>query len=350
MNARVRPIHIGDFAPMVRLPNQRSKNVWAFDPHLAGQPVTYLILRDATSQAAKATLAVFKNNFTQFTDIGADVVVVSNLAPDGNAKLADYSGLPWIVLADPSGYYAASYGLPDGDNTVGCAVVDRNCRLLELVTGDTPAALAKRSLALCNEVISASSFDQIVTQAPVLLIPNVFEPRFCKNLIKYWEQGHKESDQITRHLGGTDGGAQSDLGNEKMKRRTDVLVPEGDHPVNLQIKQCLSMRVMPELEKAFNHKASRYELARVGCYESANKGFFRAHRDLYPGDTETPRRFAMSLNLNDGFEGGDVRFPEYGMQSYRAPLGGGLIFSCRLLHEALPVTKGKRYALFLFFN
>ena len=58
----------------------------------------------------------------------------------------------------------------------------------------------------------------------------------------------------------------------------------------------------------------------------------------------------MSLNLNDGFEGGGVRFPEYSMKTYTAPLGGGLVFSCKLLHEVLPITKGKRFAVFLFFN
>ena len=40
--------------------------------------------------------------------------------------------------------------------------------------------------------------------------------------------------------------------------------------------------------------------------------------------------------------------PEFGPQAYRAPTGGELVFSCSLLHEALPVTKGKRYAYLPF--
>ncbi len=51
------------------------------------------------------------------------------------------------------------------------------------------------------------------------------------------------------------------------------------------------------------------------------------------------------MNLNTGeYEGGELRFPEFGPRTYRAPSGGAVVFSCSLLHEALPVVKGRRYA------
>jgi predicted 2-oxoglutarate/Fe(II)-dependent dioxygenase YbiX len=60
--------------------------------------------------------------------------------------------------------------------------------------------------------------------------------------------------------------------------------------------------------------------------------------------------FACSINLNaEEFEGGDLRFPEFGSRTYRPPTGGAVIFSCTLLHEATPVTKGTRYAFLPFF-
>ena len=40
----------------------------------------------------------------------------------------------------------------------------------------------------------------------------------------------------------------------------------------------------------------------------------------------------MSVNLNDDYEGGAVRFPEFGGGLYRPPAGGALVFSCSLLH------------------
>ncbi|NQW09155.1 MAG: hypothetical protein HQ481_04640 [Alphaproteobacteria bacterium] len=41
-------------------------------------------------------------------------------------------------------------------------------------------------------------------------------------------------------------------------------------------------------------------------------------------------------------------FPEYSDDRWRAPAGGGLVFSCSLMHEAVPVIEGRRYVLLAF--
>jgi predicted 2-oxoglutarate/Fe(II)-dependent dioxygenase YbiX len=45
-----------------------------------------------------------------------------------------------------------------------------------------------------------------------------------------------------------------------------------------------------------------------------------------------------------------VRFPEFGRQLYRPEAGGALVFSCSLLHEAVPVNRGRRFGLFTFLH
>ena len=40
------------------------------------------------------------------------------------------------------------------------------------------------------------------------------------------------------------------------------------------------------------------------------------------------------------FEGGELRFPEFGDQRYRPANGTAIVFSSSLLHEALHVTSG----------
>jgi predicted 2-oxoglutarate/Fe(II)-dependent dioxygenase YbiX len=81
---------------------------------------------------------------------------------------------------------------------------------------------------------------------------------------------------------------------------------------------------------------------------AAEGGFFRAHRDNTTKGT-AHRRFAVTINLNTGeYEGGVLRFPEFGRQTYEAPAGGAIVFSCSLLHEAKPVTRGVRYAFLPF--
>jgi predicted 2-oxoglutarate/Fe(II)-dependent dioxygenase YbiX len=104
---------------------------------------------------------------------------------------------------------------------------------------------------------------------------------------------------------------------------------------------------MPEVRKAFAFRATRFEGFKIACYDAAEGGHFRAHRDNLSPSTEH-RRFALSLNLNEGYEGGHLRFPEYGAYLYRPGAGGAVVFSGSHLHEALPVTRGKRYVLLSF--
>jgi predicted 2-oxoglutarate/Fe(II)-dependent dioxygenase YbiX len=104
--------------------------------------------------------------------------------------------------------------------------------------------------------------------------------------------------------------------------------------------------LVPEILRVFRFQVTRVERYMVCCYDAAVGGFFKPHRD---NDGDGHRQFAVTLNLNaEEYEGGDLRFPEYGRQTYRAPTGGACIFSCGLMHEATPVTRGKRYAFVPF--
>tara|TARA_B100000408_G_scaffold123993_1_gene105073 strand:- start:348 stop:731 length:384 start_codon:yes stop_codon:yes gene_type:complete len=101
------------------------------------------------------------------------------------------------------------------------------------------------------------------------------------------------------------------------------------------------------MERAFQFRATRIERYLVACYE-AGAGHFRPHRDNTTHGT-AHRRFAVTINLNAGeYDGGDLRFPEFGQRTYRAPTGGAVVFSCSLLHEATPVTSGRRDAFLPF--
>ena len=50
----------------------------------------------------------------------------------------------------------------------------------------------------------------------------------------------------------------------------------------------------------------------------------------------------------EAFEGGELRFPEYGPQVYRPGTGAAIVFSSSILHEAMHVTAGRRYVLLAF--
>lgn len=180
-------------------------------------------------------------------------------------------------------------------------------------------------------------------QAPVLFIPHVLEPGFCEALIQHYETVGGQPSGFMRQQDGQTVGVM-DL---SFKRRSDVLIQ--DSTLLQQINNRILRRVKPEIEKAFQFTISRFERHLVACYTAAEQGFFNRHRDNTTAGT-AHRRFAMSLNLNTGdYTGGQLRFPEFGSHLYSPQRGEALIFSCSLLHEATPVTAGRRYALLSFF-
>lgn len=180
-------------------------------------------------------------------------------------------------------------------------------------------------------------------QAPVLLIPHVFDRDLCQHLIHLYETHGGSDSGFMRQIDGK----TVEVFDYGFKKRRDFLLED---PILLQrVNDLILRRVKPEIEKAFQFTITRFERHLVGCYESGDRGFFNRHRDNTTKGT-AHRRFAMSLNLNTGdYEGGCLRFPEYGSQLYRPNVGEAVIFSCSLLHEATPVTCGRRFALLSFF-
>jgi hypothetical protein len=72
-------------------------------------------------------------------------------------------------------------------------------------------------------------------------------------------------------------------------------------------------RLVPEIGKAFQFRVTRIERYIVACYDAAEGGHFRAHRDNTIKGT-AHRRFAVTVNLYDGCDGGELWFPEVGRQ------------------------------------
>jgi peroxiredoxin/predicted 2-oxoglutarate/Fe(II)-dependent dioxygenase YbiX len=182
--------------------------------------------------------------------------------------------------------------------------------------------------------------------APVLILPRVFEPEFCKELVRQYQQHGGSDSGFMREVGGKTVG----ILDHQFKRRQDFsfdLQPELES-LRSAARARIVRRLVPEVAKAFQFGVTRMERYVVACYDGSSGGFFRPHRDnTTPGTAH--RRFACTINLNaDDYEGGDLRFPEFGPQTYRAPTGGAVVFSCSLLHEATPVTQGERYAFLPF--
>jgi predicted 2-oxoglutarate/Fe(II)-dependent dioxygenase YbiX len=178
--------------------------------------------------------------------------------------------------------------------------------------------------------------------APVLVVPGVLEQDFCRMLVGLYHQHGGHESGFMRDIDGKTVGV-TDYAH---KRRSDSGITDPDVIREIQVR--LKRRLVPEIRKAFQFNATRIERYIVACYDASTGGHFRPHRDNTTRGT-AHRRFAVTINLNAGeYEGGDLRFPEFGPRTYRASTGGAVVFSCSLLHEATPVTTGRRYAFLPF--
>ncbi len=236
------------------------------------------------------------------------------------------------VWWDPDGTVARAYGVASGDLTA--VVLDPNLRVVGVVVGDR---LADQVIELLDGTVHRGPATVVVAQAPVLLLPRALDAAYQDRLLGVWE-----------HEGWIETGVERSSGeilDADYKRRRDHTVR--DPELLRELSSVLGRRVLPEVRKAFAFQANRFEGFKIACYDSSIGGFFRPHRDNLTPST-AHRVFALTLNLNDRYEGGELRFPEYGNQLYRPDAGAALVFSCAHLHEVLDVTAGRRFVLLSF--
>jgi predicted 2-oxoglutarate/Fe(II)-dependent dioxygenase YbiX len=256
---------------------------------------------------------------------------------DFNTLQPDLPGIRYFHDAD--GAIAEMYGLEAGDGATvpQWVIIDPSMRIL----GSLPIAAAQRTFEIIRRAGEPDAHAGVPMHAPVLIVPRVFEPDFCRQLIDVYKKDGGGVSGVMRDVGGRTVGVIDDS-----KKRRDANVE--DEEMQLAVQRKIRARLLPQIQKAFMFNVTRMERYIVARYDAVEGGYFRAHRDNTTRAT-AHRQFACSINLNaEEFEGGDLRFPEFGKRTYRPPTGGAVIFSCSLLHEATPVTAGTRFAFLPF--
>ena len=240
------------------------------------------------------------------------------------------------ALFDEDGAIARAWGVDPAKG--GWRLLDPSLRLI----GTAPLSAGDSIVETLSQAAPPGSHAGIEGWAPVLLVPRVFEPELCQALIAEYQRRGGDKSGFMREVDG-----KTVLRHDPShKRRRDVDLT--DQPLMNATRFRVLNRLVPELKRAFAFEATRMERYLVARYGAEEQGFFRAHRDnTTPGTAH--RRFAVTLNLNaNDYEGGELRFPEYAQRTYKPPTGAAVVFSCSMLHEATPVTKGERYAFLPF--
>ncbi len=322
MSQDVPAAKVGDPLPHLMLPNAAGDGMNLGHQSQAGRWQVLIFLSPMDVAARMDAIAAARGRMAKFESA---CYVIGLCEPDPSLAGAD--------MFDESGK-ATEFLL--GSATPGIAVITPDGRLgaqfadLELDT----------AIMHCEARASAQTTGVIKFFAPVLVLEDVLEPDLCRRIISFWDRNPKSIGSVASTTHGNDAEINA------IKRRQDVVIPDG--AFFEEIKQTIARRVLPQIGRAFQMQIASMEALRVGQYSAEDAGAFGRHRDNATPYT-AHRRLALTLNLNTGeYEGGELRFPEFGPGLYQPPAGGGVVFSCGLLHEALPVTRGNRYGMFTF--
>jgi len=334
----VTALEAGDIAPPCALPALDGGIVDIRADSIAGNPIVLLFCPRFSVPTAEAMTAVIAAQ-QSFNAAGARLFAVTL----EEAGIAQAQHFPFPVLLDRRGDVFRAFNADNQDHPT-TAVLRPNQHVMAILRS-VPKVQITETLAALNRLAAERGAAAMTHHPPVLMVPDVLNPSDCRELVSVFD---------TRGRTFMPPGAGIDyIGTDYKMRipehgradRVDHWIVDKDTTSLLHRR--MEQRLLPEIAKAFQYRVTRWERLRIGCYQGERGGKLHGHRDNVE---PTPyRRFAMSINLNlEEFEGGELRFPEFGDQRYRPANGTALVFSSSLLHEALHVTSGRRLVVLAF--
>ena len=338
-------LRVGDRMPAIR--QRTGGNPRGFHPEvLAGRYIVFCAYITTADPLGKSAVAAIARRRDRFDDVFASVFGIG--VDPGDEDRAAFADQPpgvramWDIdttVCRQLGVLPLQASAPGQPSPArrSWIVVDPTLHVLALIPFQADDPEHERVFELLDRLPPPAAFGGIAIPPPVLVLPNVLEPALCGQLIGLYDaDGGQESGVVRDHASILDGG---------FKRRRDYTIT--DPAVIQALKDRLARRVLPEISRLFFMEANFIERQIIGCYAAEDGGHFSPHRDNNPGLT-AHRRYAVSINLNDGFEGGEVHFPEYSAAGLKAPAGWAVVFPCAILHAVAPVRTGRRYAYLPF--
>ena len=333
----VRPLTQGSLAPPFEGRDQDGRLLKSADDHLGGKHLVVILMNTVDH----GVLSAFAG--CQFPPHAAVIGISGNDDVAENVEARAATSFIHPIIGDSTGSIFASYGLHK-DRSQKCRIVlvtpSRQVRGW-IDNPENPAAALEQIMDYLKLNEPAEEAGWHPPHAPVLVIPNVLSRAECAQLIAQFETGAPFTVRPPR-AGEFDGSYVIPVYEHNRQDRVDYIIKE---QATLQfLDQRLFERVTPMIQKAFAFDVTNREPLHIARYVGPRGGNKMGHRDNTSAAT-AHRRFALSMNLNDDFEGGEVVFREYSDRGYRGEPGTALIFSSSLLHEVQETTAGTRYNL-----
>lgn len=176
------------------------------------------------------------------------------------------------------------------------------------------------------------------SQKQWLFITDVFTPDECKTICKY-------SESLQAEIGATTGKKQQEVRSNRVAWM----------PLNAE-SQWIYQRLIKSMEIT-NPNTFQFEGLNVGESVQVSiyveNDFYDWHIDAIEFPTSPPvRKVSCSVLLNDPaeFEGGDMQVRAWDEDTIKLEQGQGLYFASFLQHRVLPITKGIRKSMVIWYN
>jgi predicted 2-oxoglutarate/Fe(II)-dependent dioxygenase YbiX len=327
---------IGDPLPWVDVPTTREERLPL--KGLAGHAV---VITSAGYDIAAATLTDALEKASPI--LGEHSAYWMVIAPTGSAD-TEYAALAnprARIIIDTDGAARRALGIAEEHDGLVTLATDPSLRVTATAHHQGGEASTELETWLSSRLVGSGA-RPVDMDAPVILIPDVIEPELRDALMKAWDGGAHEASGYLRE--NADGGVTHVI-NPNRKRRRDLFLEDSD-PLAARVHARIRARVAPWIERATHFKIGFAERYRIACYEAETAGFFAPHRDFT--ESSPHRHFAMTIALNDNYQGGALRFPEFGAREYSLLPGQAIVYAGGLLHEVTPMTQGRRFALINF--
>lgn len=348
----VQPIEPGQPPFSIKLMDETNRWVDFSDDWLSGYALSVVFVADLADPESQRELIAFRDRAGAIAGRRGKVIVVcASSDAEANAACKAELGLPFPILGDAFGGAFAAYGLHKGADAVTpsklrTVFITPYRRVRHIWDVEMQKDHARLASAALDQAAAAEEFKWSAPHAPVLVVPQVFTPDECAALIREFDQ--KGALRIDKPKPG-EPAADYKLPTYEYSRQDRVDHVIKDPAICQMIDQRLHARVIPQIKHAYAFDVTRREDLHIARYSGPRGGNQIGHRD---NKTATQHRcFALSVNLNEDFDGGEVVFREFSERGYKNPAGSAMVFSSSLLHEVLETTRGVRYNLIShFFN
>ncbi|MFQ5609674.1 MAG: redoxin domain-containing protein, partial [Woeseiaceae bacterium] len=301
----VQPLWPGALQMPFEIRDTTGRRLNLLDDHLSGHFKVLVFLNGLRGDSAAAALEKIGGRWTDFDDVEAHVIGISaDSNASRNERLREESGFGWPLAGDSTGAVFASYGLHKGNG-------ERLRIVLLTPLGQVRAYFdGEKSLDQALDTImdvlknsqAAEELRWAPPHAPVLLVPNVLSVEESANLVEWFEKGAPFTVRPPRP-GEVSSDFRIPVYDHDRQDRVDQIVR--DAKMLELLDERIWGRVAPMIKTAFSVDINRREDLHIARYAGKREGIEMGHRDNTSASTAY-RRFALSMALNDDYEGGEI--------------------------------------------